>query len=320
MQLSADRAGPYLRALQAGLHALAPNDAHVSLSAALAHLTALDPAMSGVLLAPAELSPQSGMPAWTWMERARSEAVLARQAGVVGGFSEEELDRARRADPDLADRLAARNSLHRFLRSSRLLPATALRAALRRLGDHADYAVTYDRLAPDGRWLRIQVDLRGPPTFVDDGPFTRHPDGSVTVDPGLQHLLTRHGLAPLLALSAALEEAVGVQVHRLSRGLLGPFWFPGGPAVPGMPDFLQRALTLHLTHELLADDIAVPAHLDPCQPPPRQEQPPPGWRIFRQRRFAVSPAQVEPLRAWCDRQGAPTVVVPLRPRPAGRSL
>ncbi len=338
MELPVARVGPYVRALQAGLHALAPNDLHVPPSRGMAHLAALDPALSGTLLLPAEVDAHSGMPAWTWLMRVRAEAVIAQESGPEGAISADELARARLAEPALADRLEARNALHRFLRSfggaaghggaaagktdlaAAVLEATALSSAVRRLvpgpEPQVDVVVTHDRILPDGRWQRLSMDLRGPEHWLSPaGIFSRRSDGDVDPDPGVRHLLTRHGLNPLLALVAAVEEAVGGRVLRLSRGCIGPFWFPGGPLPQGVPDALQRALTLHLVDEILADDIAVPAHLDPWQPPPRGEIPPEGLQIFRQRRFAVSPPAVEPLRRWCEERGAPTVVVPLRPAP-----
>lgn len=317
MLLSPERAGPYLRALQAGLYALAPHDVHVPLGEALAHLQALDPALSGGLLAPAELDPRSGMPAFTWLERAIAERALAVEGGAPSAVSEEELDRARRLDPELAERLAARNALHRFLRGSGLLPATRLHAALRRLGEHVDFVLTYDRIAPDGRWLRVSADVRGPPSYLGRGPFRRNErDGTVTADIGVQHLLTRHGLTPLLALHRSLAAALDAQVVRLSRGVVGPFLFPGSPSPEPAPECMAGALVLHLQHELVGEEVRAGLHRDPWAPPP-DERVPEGQAVYRERRFAASPHAVAAIQQWCADRGAPTVVVALRPPPTG---
>ena len=74
MKLAPERAGPYARALRVALEALAPNEDHVPLAAASRHLRALDPAVSGTLLTPAEVVDATGMPAYPWMERVEAEA------------------------------------------------------------------------------------------------------------------------------------------------------------------------------------------------------------------------------------------------------
>lgn len=319
LSLAAERSGPYLRALAAGLHALAPNDAHVPLVEALAHLQAMDPALSGPLLAPAEVDPRSGMPAWPWLERARAEASLAAegaQGGVRAEYGEEELSLARARDPELGARLAARNALHRFLRGGALLPLTRLRAALRRIGRTADVVVVYDRIAPDGRWLRLRLDASLPPGALKDGPFSRREAAWLDADPGVQHLLTRHATTPLLALQGSVEAALGGPVTRLSRGVVGPFWFPGLALPEQAPTAARGALVLHLSQELVAADVHAAVHRDPWAPAPADERPPEGQAVFRERRFAASPPAVEALRAWSIARGAEAIVVPLRPLPA----
>ena len=123
-------------------------------------------------------------------------------------------------------------------------------------------------------------------------------------------------------LQQSLGKAMDAQVVRLSRGLLGPFLFPGGPRFEGQPACMDGALVLHMVHELVSEDVRSGLHRDPWSPPPRGEQPPEGQAIYRERRLAASPPAVEPIRAWSEARGAPCVVVPLQPRPASgrRSL
>src|SRR5262245_27051484 len=100
MELPPERVGPYVRALMAGLTALAPSEDHVPLSAALDHLAALDPTNGGALLAPGEVWPRTGMPTYSWLERARSEAEFAAR-GTGPEPSEAELVRVHALDPEL---------------------------------------------------------------------------------------------------------------------------------------------------------------------------------------------------------------------------
>ncbi len=314
MEMPAARVGPYLRALRAGLFALAPNEDHVPLREVDAHLQALDPALSGDVLAPAALDPSSGMPAFPWMERAVAEQAVARAAtfGDVRDAAGQDWGRAAHLDPALAARMQARARLHRFLRDQALLPVTRLRAALRRRGAEWDYSLRYDRMMPGGGWMRLTAELSGPARW-SAGLLDHRPDGTVGVDPGFRHLLARHSVTPIVALQAHLEESLTVRVPRLTRAFLGPFWFPGLALPADAPDAARGALVLHAAVEVLGADVHSPAHRDPWVPRRTGEGVPAGFGLFRERRFAASPPAVAGLTAWATSRGAPTVVVPLTP-------
>ncbi len=319
--LPESRVGPYLRALAAGLHALSPSDQHVPLAEAFAHLRAMEPELSGDLLAPAEIDAATGMPAWTWMERARAEAEVAR-ASTIEGLAEDELALASRADPRLGARLRSRQATHRFLRGVELLPLSRATARLRRLGRAAEVLVVHDRIAPDGCWQRISLDLSLPPEALQQDGFRIQAETWVELPIGVQHLLTRHASGSLLALHGAVESGLEGAVTRLSRARVGPFWFPGLALPEQAPPAARGALVLHLSRELLAADVPSDRHRDPWEAPPPGERPPTGLHIFRERRFAASPPAVEGLVSWSEGRGARAIVVPLLPMaaPSSRSL
>ena len=316
MELPLERVGPYIRALRASLDALAPNEDHVSLSAALDHLTALDPATSGSLLLPAEVSNRTGMPTYQWLERARSESVLAQRSSDTSDPSDADLQRARALDPDLGARMLDRRTLHRHLRTAELLPATRLGGAVRRVGETGwtQVALAYDRLAPDGRFVRVRVEVRtpGPPT----GALRLDPQGRLVIDEALQHLFTRHFATPLLALRSQLTDALSGEVLHLGRGWTGPFWFPGVDLPPEVPDALGQGLLLHGSIEVVAADVRASRHLDPWEPPP-DEALPEGHGSFRERRFVASnDAMAQLVEAWSRQRGIrPQVAVLQRSRP-----
>lgn len=306
-----ERAGPYLRALSWGLHALAPSADFVPLAAARAHLEALDPALSGPLLLPAEVDPASGLPAFPWMERALAEATLARRGSDDTDPAEAAVARARALDPELAERLAARRRLHRHLRREPLLPSSQLSVAVRRIQPVVAFRLDYDRIFAGAGWMRLRAELEGPPGWTGDALFRVRRDDSVVADPGLQHLFARHSATPLTALLRQLQEATAARVSRLSRSFVGPFWFPGGPSPEELPDFARGRLCLHLSLGLLGTELRGSVHRDPWVPPVRGEVLPAGLGIFRERRLAVSPDRVAQAQAWCRARGADSLVVPL---------
>jgi len=311
MELPYERVGPYVRALQASLNALAPNDDHVPLSAALAHLEALDPVTSGRLLIPAEYSIKSGMPSFAWMERAIAEAKLARQSTDAEDPSDAKLKSVAELDQGLATRMRDRRQLHQHLRRARLLPTTRLTAAVRRLGKSTDFSVRYDRMVPDSRWLRIRFEVRVPSQRRSAGPLVADAQGRLKVGDSLQHFITRHFADPLVALHKQLEEATDAQVFRLSRSLVGPFWFPGVQIPTDVPPSLGKGLMLHVSSEVVAEDVHMDRHLDPWIEPPKDERPPDGLNVYRERRFAANPAVLPEAQKWAERLGFRNIVVPI---------
>lgn len=318
MRLPEGRVGPYVRALSSGLNRLAPHGDFVPLLSGLAHLRALDPALSGDLLAPAEVHDQSGMPAFTWMQRAISEARLSSEGNDP---TDADIERASRLDPDLGKRLAHRRGLRQHLREHQVLPVTRLECALQRLGSHTEVKGAYDRLAPDGRWLRIRFLVRASGSHKRLGPFAidaTH-EKLTDVDPGLQHLLTRHFATRLLGLRAQLEDGIGAPVVRLTRGWIGPFWFPGIQLPPGVPEALGGGLVLNLSSEVVADDVLHPAHRDPLVQAD-SAAPPDGLQIFRERRFAASSNLLDPLTTFCEQAGMRCPIAPIDGRRQARRL
>lgn len=310
MELPRDRVGPYIRALQAGLYALAPGDDHVPLHEALDHLAALDPDLSGDVLLPAEVDDRSGLPAFVWLSRARAEQALALEAGAEAADDDEDLQRLRQLDGDLADRMGARSRLHQHLRTTELLPASRLEVVPRKRGATEEYRAAYDCLSATGLWVRIHADLSGPPGW-SEGLLTVRRDGSVHARSGLLHLFARHAATPLLALSEQLAAGTGARTSRLARSAVGPFWFPGFPRPKAVPTELERGLLLHLVSEVVGDDVRQSATRDPLRPLDPAESGPEGGGIYRERRFAASSTLTEAVHDWARRQGCEVSVVSL---------
>lgn len=301
MKLRAERAGPYVRALAAGLYALAPHDDFVPMAEALATLRALDPALSGDLLLPATVDPTDGMPSVAWVQRARAEQTIVGEPPDVASIA-----RARVSDPQLADRMAARAALWRFLSDATLLPASRVVVAARRLGDVNALTARFDRLAPGG-WERLRLELTAKrltgPIWLDDA-------GQIQAHDSLRHLLARHAAAPLDAIREQVASTLGMSVTRVSRGRIGPFWFPGVTLPYAVPKALGQGLTLHLSVEVLAEEIQRSAHQDPLTKP---LTPPEGMRVFQQRRFAATADVLQSLTRWSAERGVQTVPVALVP-------
>lgn len=321
--LPEQRVGPYVRALSAALSALAPGEDHVPLSAALEHLAALDPVHGGLILQPAEVWRRSGMPAYTWLERARSEAELAMRTASGTEPTEAELVRVHALDAALAMRMRDRRELHRHLRTAELIPATRLIGAVRWFGRldttraiprmEATVGLAYDRMAPDGRWVRVRIELVA--TGDVEGPLWVDRAGRLHLDERLRHLLTRHFADAPDALRLQLEQVTEARVTRISRSFIGPFWFPGVELPDGVPDSLSHGLLLHASTEVVDPLLRESRNLDPLE---RHDSLPGDWPVFRERRFAAAGHAGDAVRAWAEAAGFRPNIVPIgvgaRPR------
>ena len=167
-------------------------------------------------------------------------------------------------------------------------------------------------MMPGGSWLRLRAELSGPARW-SEGLLQDLPDGSVAVDPGFQHLLARHAMTHIVALRAHLSGSLTVQVPRISRGVVGPFWFPGMTLPESAPAPARNALVLHLSTEVLGADVHRSLHRDPWVAPRPGEVLPDGVGLFRERRFAVSPGSVDAMKDWARGRGAAAEVVELVP-------
>lgn len=308
MILPSERVGPYVRALASGLFALAPNTDWPPLDELLAHLQALDPALSGRLLEPAEVDDRTGMPAFPWIERVSAEAAVA--ATRPETRTDRELEQIRELDASLAARLRWRRDLHAHLGASPVLPPSRARARARRLDSATEVIVVVDRVLPQGLWARISVVFSAPAGTTNLGAARVLSQGRIELDEGLLHLVSRHAMSPLLALRAQLAAVSEGRVRRVCRATVGPFWFPGVALPVGVPDALGRGLLLHVAHEVVGDDVRHASDRDPLAM--RDEgEPPEGHRVARSRRFACSRGLKGALQSFCVTAGLDPEIVTL---------
>jgi hypothetical protein len=288
-RLPSERVVPWLRALSAGVRAIAPHNDFVPMDAVLAHVEALSPSLSADLLAPAEVDPDSGMPSLAWMTRATAEQMLGRRAEPVS-------DTVHRLDPELAARMEARSRLATHLATHELLPVLRLTGRVRRVDQSTSAFVVFDHIDPAGRWVRTRVELTAPAGTRDLGLVQVEPNARIVVQSGLRDVFARHILTSLPSLHVALQGLTMARVTRVSRASLGPFWYPGGPQVTVMPAAVAKTLVLHALHEVMGDDVARTVTNDPLASVTVATAV--GVHRTRLRRLAVFRPGVDAVREW----------------------
>lgn len=301
MRLERARVGPYVRALASALNAGAPNSAYPPLLEGLSLLRALDPALSGPILLPAEVDERTGMPTWAWVERVRAELETGEAPDL------RQIEQAQRLDPALAERMQGRRALIDHLHLHPSLSLRRVRARLQRRGPPHQVRIWSDRISPDGRWVRTAVVIRGAAAHLGCAEVLS--SGAVRLDPGVEHLLARHAFSPLVALYAQISEVTIGDVVELSRGVVGPLWFPGIQLPSGLPPELGRGLLLHLPSETLSPEIRADADHDPLGEDRLRS--PSGYGWARHRRFVASGRAHPAVQGWLEEIGALCEVIAL---------
>ncbi|HCH62035.1 MAG TPA: hypothetical protein DFR83_04465, partial [Deltaproteobacteria bacterium] len=297
---------------RAGLQVLAPGRDHPALGPLDAHLHALDPVLSETLFLPAYVDPQTGLPALSWMDRVRAEQLASQQTRLVDLHR---IDAIRNADPVLARRLAGRRQVVAWLEGRIISQEFGVVAELVRRGEGRRAAghrvrITLDRRIPRAGWTRLRVDVDARSDRASDI-FQRIEGASVVLQEGFVALLSRHVVSPLPGVHSILNGLGALSVHRLSRGTIGPFWFPGGPLPEDVPEWAKGSLVLHLGLEVIGREVRTRTHHDPFT---RSLQAPnESIGTYRGRRLAVSPHSVEAVEAWCRSATGVAEVVPLVP-------
>ena len=101
-----------------------------------------------------------------------------------------------------------------------------------------------------------------------------------------------------------------MKVVRLSRGFIGPFWFPGLTLPEWAPKVLRDTLVLQLFQEVVGTDVQDSGHRDPLVPAREELHPPEGMQLYRERCLAVPKRRVEAVQSWAQQRGG-SVVVPM---------
>ncbi|MEQ1571615.1 MAG: hypothetical protein ABMA64_38660, partial [Myxococcota bacterium] len=275
----------WTRAIGAGLAALRLNQHFPPWEAVARWLAVTDD--------PLWLDPRRGWPIPREWVRIRVERELA--AGALADL--DAIDRS----PDPRG-IASRRAHHQRLRDLPPIPVFDVRIALRELrGADASWWVRADRWdVATGTFARYTV------TVGDRA--VRGSDGELRPATDLGARLETLGAEDASLAFAVLRDREGLRVDEVVRGVLGPAHAPGlagplpgvltGPMVSAALERASVDLTDGRIDDPLVDEVVVPAAGA-------------GFGVARQRKWAVTAADVGPLRAWLTARGSRNLVYTL---------
>ena len=276
--------------------------------------------------------------------------VLADQgvgADALGGYAAQaELD-AKREEADVFARMANKRRYFEALRDVQLAPVDEHRVLLRRHepeASRASFRVELTKLTGSGAYLRVVIELTQTSSVWSHKLVDLDTHGEVASGTeALRGMVYRFAAYDAETLFVRMHELEGVEVERVQRGIIGSVRFaipsPQGPsyvlqppsdafdavwAAAGPETTTEPLLLTSFATDVAAKDVREEKSNDPLAPLLadgieekeqarygilRQRHP---FRVYKDRKFVVSPGLVEGTKAVCAAAGCRNLVYPLR--------
>lgn len=293
------------------------------------------------------LDSRSGLPNMASFTRALADKSVGLES-LQRYETQEQLD-ARASDHEIYARMANKRRYYETLGKMHLAPVDEHRVLLRRhepAASRASFRVELTKLTGSGAYVRVVIELTQTSglwahKLVELDEFGEVAEGTA----GLRSMIYRFAGYDAETLFVRLHELEGVHVERVQRGIIGPvLWsVPGRDAQSGVAQPEANAITEAWQAAWAAGKLAAGQHLvasfatdtaaidvkdeksnDPLSPllasAIRQEEqaryrilrerhP---FRVYKDRKFAATPALVGLVEAVCAALGSKNLVYPIR--------
>ncbi|MBV1857233.1 MAG: hypothetical protein KUG77_02395 [Nannocystaceae bacterium] len=291
------------------------------------------------------LDSRSGLPNMASFTRPLADRGVGAQA--LGGYEDQAVLDAKRDEAEVFARMAAKRRYFELLQTLTLAPVDEHRVLLRRHepeSSRASFRVELTKLDGSGAYLRVVIDLTQTASVWSHKLVDLDSQGEVASGTeALRGMVYRFASYDAETLFIRLHELEGVHVERVQRGILGPMrfsiqhgddsvtvleskrdamettWSAACQAQDGSPLMLASFAT-----DVAALDVREEKSNDPCAPllsdgirdverarylALRERYP---FRVYKDRKFVVTPTLVDGVRQACIAAGCKNLVYPLR--------
>jgi len=291
------------------------------------------------------LDSRSGLPNMASFTRPLADRGVGEQA--LRGYADQASLDAKRDQAEVFARLASKRRYYELLQTLTLAPVDEHRVLLRRHepnSSRASFRVELTKLDGSGAYLRVVIELTQIASVWSHKLVDLDTQGEVASGTeALRGMVYRFASYDAETLFIRLHELEGVTVERVQRGILGPVRFAipceGGLAtvLESQADPTDAAWTAGLSArgddalmlasfatDVAALDVREEKSNDPLSPllsagirdieraryvTLRERYP---FRVYKDRKFVVSPSLVAGVRDACAQAGCKTLVYPLR--------
>ena len=256
-----------------------------------------------------EVDALSGLPTYReWTLLKADHKVALESVYKMGTLAELEQKAANHENP-IFDKQLKKKKYYTNLLKLKPAPIGDTSARLRGKGDGiTSFLVRLDKLDVNNLFLRYSIDL----TQSAGDSLSLSSDDVATESDSMQSLVYRFASLDARYTFITLDAIAGINVEKVTKGTIGPVFFPGAENIPNwLEGFVnEHGLVASFGIEMAALDITDNSSNDPLFPE-SVEQKNASFRLFRDRKFVVARDKVKIFRELLSKQRYKSIVYAL---------
>ncbi len=323
VRLGQELQGPYVDTVAEVLRTARLNAYYPDWRRLVAHLRAMTPAVHRGLYPTLLLDLRSGLPAYQEWVRVQSDAQLAPR--VLADLGDRDALAAKAEKADIYAKQLRKWDYHKDLEGIRLAPLGDMQVRLRRVEPSertAYFNVILDKLDVSGLFVRYTIDLAQTaewwtrPMLTLDEETARHTEGFKSLVYRFTSLDAEFAYFKLVAVG-------GLKVERVFKGTVGPLYFAGRPYEDPLGRLVRNAdsgVVATFGLDMVAGDLEASRDNDPildlfeaslseqAREDYERARARLGYKVFKDRKFVVTPNFRAPVLEFCRRAGTRNLV------------
>lgn len=295
------------------------------------HLEAMHPEVHRGLYDGLAVHLDSGLPTYREWTRVQTDVDIADDQLAKLGDRHTLADKAEAEDSPIHAKMLKKHDYYSQIRETELSPLGEMDVQLRRVDTDAKTAyfhVVLDKLDASGLFVRFSIDLAQQSSAWSD-PVVRLDEETAEHTEEFQSLVYRFTSLDAEFTFAKLAGIGGLQVEAVAKGTVGPIYLAKEQAPEPLRPLFDRtddSFVATFSLDKVAGDIAETRDNDPLESLVTDRMSSEArrvyenarrtydYRAFKDRKFVVPPALVEPTREFCAERDTQNIVYPFRER------
>ena len=314
----------YVRRFLAIMRAARLNDQYPDPGRLSAHVRAMGPDVHRGEYQGLQINVDSGLPTYREFTRVQTDVSIAAEQLKKLGDRRELAKKASKSSHDIHKRQLAKYDYYDEVADLRLAPLGAMDVALRRVepaSKRAHFRIVFDKLDASGIFVRYVIELTQQAGVWSTEAVQLDEDTASYADE-FKSLIYKFSSMDAEFTYAKLATLSGVEVQRVSRGTVGPFYFgrferpePFDELLAEPEDFVAlfgidtAALDVreHRNNDPFAAmfETEMSRKMRPTYGRAREQF---GYHVYRDRKFVVSRGLERPLMEICEEMGTKNIV------------
>ncbi len=305
-ELSNDQSKQYCEQVAGAIRAARLNQFYPNSRSLISNINAMHPTYHFGFHESLKVDASSGLPTYReWTVLQADQKVAEESVYKMGTLAELEQKAASHENP-IFDKQLKKKKYYTELLKLKPAPIGDTTSRLREKGAGlTSFLVCLDKLDVNNLFLRYSIDL----TQSSGDTVSLSADDVATSSDSMQSLVYRFASLDARYTFITLDAIAGINVEKVTKGTVGPIFFPGGKNIPSwLVDFVNaHGMVASFGIEMAAVDITDNSSNDPLFPE-SIEQKNAHFRLFRDRKFVVARDKVTVFRELLSKQGYKCIV------------